>query len=269
MKVETVYTSKEFTAQLITAEYSSAYSEKDFNAYPAISFPLAACFNYRSGQTDFTVNTNHILFEKGDIEFTVSKFPAFKKDITLSLQFLNPNSRAAHFFAQSRKHTMLQKRDVQTEVLLRRLLPLAFGKNEALKEQVLFDLIDKIAFNNGNAAPGMQGRPYSAKQIEQARDFIHAHYADDLRIADIASSANLSSFHFSRLFRKLTGYAPYDYLLLTRIEQAKALLEAGCSATETCFSVGFQSLENFSFAFHKIVSASPSAYKKSKISKIK
>ncbi len=265
VKFQTAYNSDKLSAVLITAEYTCAYSEKDFSAYPAISFPLISCFDYKSGKNNFVIDTNHILFEKGEIEFTVSKYSAFKRDVTLSIQFLNPDNELADFFIGSKKHIMLQKRNLQTEILLRRFLPVAFGKDETLKEQLLLDILNKIVFSNGNSS---HGKPHSIKQIDQSKDFIHAHHHDDLRIADIASVANLSSFHFSRLFREITGYAPYDYLLLTRIEHAKTLLETGVSVTQTSFSTGFNSLENFSFAFSRIVGISPSAYKKSKISKI-
>ncbi|MEO8086525.1 MAG: AraC family transcriptional regulator, partial [Bacteroidota bacterium] len=268
VKFETAYKSKELKAHLITAEYSAAYSEKDFNAYPAISFPLISCFDYKSAKKNFVIDTNHILFEKGEIEFTVSKYSTFKKDATLSIQFLKPNGELADFFTRSKTHIMLQKRNLQTEILLRRFLPVAFGKDETFKEQILLDIINKIVFINGNSPQQVHGKPYSIKQIDQSKDFIHAHYHDDLRIAEIASAANLSPFHFSRLFREITGYAPYDYLLMTRIEHAKTLIETGVSVTQTSFSIGFNSLENFSFAFSRIVGTSASAYKKSKISKI-
>lgn len=125
MKIETAYKSKDYTAYLITTEYASAYSEKDFNASPAISFPLMSCFSYTSGKENFIINSNHILFEKGEIEFTVCKFPVFKKDVTLSIHFLNSDNELTDLFSGSKKPIIVQKRNLQTEILLRKLLPVA------------------------------------------------------------------------------------------------------------------------------------------------
>jgi len=268
LKFETTYKSDKLSAVLITAEYLSAYSEKDFNSHPAISFPMISCFDYKVGKTNFILDTNHILFEKGETEFTVSKYPMFNKDVTLCIQFLKPNEELNDFFSKNKRQVMVQKRSVEIEILLRRFLSVAFNKDETFKEQLLIDIINSVIFDNFQNKITIRTNPYSIKQIDQSKDFIHASYHENLRIADIASSACLSPFHFSRLFRQVTGYAPYDYLLLARIENAKSLLNNGVSVTQTAFSSGFNSIDNFSYAFSKITGASPSSYKKGKISKI-
>lgn len=268
VKFETAYKSDKLSAILITAEYSSAYSEKDFNSHPAISFPMISCFDYKAGKTNFSLDTNHILFEKGETEFTVSKYPMFNKDVTLSIQFLKPDEELSDFFSKNKKQVMVQKRNVEIEILLRRFLSIAFSKDETFKEQLLIDIINSVVFDNFQSTITTCTNLYNIKQIDQSKDFIHACYHENLRIDDIASSACLSTFHFSRLFRQITGYAPYDYLLLVRIENAKSLLNKGVSVTQTAFSSGFNSLDNFSYAFSKITGNSPTSYKKGKISKI-
>lgn len=268
IKFETAYKSDKLSAVLITTEYSSAYSEKDFNSFPAISFPMISCFDYKAGKTNFLLDTNHILFEKGETEFMVSKYPMFNKDVTLCIQFLKPDGELNDFFSKNKNLVMVQKRSVEIEILLRIFLSVAFKKDETFKEQLLINIINSVVFDNFGNKITVRTNPYSIKQVDLSKDFIHASYHENLRIADIASSACLSPFHFSRLFRQVTGYAPYDYLLLARIENAKSLLNKGVSVTQTAFSSGFNSLDNFSYAFSKITGKSPSTYKKGKISKI-
>lgn len=269
VKFQTLFVTKEISAVCITAEYSSAYSEKDFNKYPAISFPLTSGFDYKSGKRNFLMDTNYFLLEKGETEFTVSKYSIFKKDVTLSIQFIKPSHEPTDFLGTYVNHGLflIQKRNVQSEILLRRFLVAVFEKNDALKEQILADIINSVLFCKIDSCRENFSNPYIIRQIDKSKDFIHAYYHQDLRITDIASAAHLSPFHFSRLFRKVTGCSPYNYLLHTRIEHAKALLAKDESITQSAFSTGFNSLENFSFTFNKIVGVSPSGFRKSKISK--
>jgi len=266
-KVESVYKSDSLSVTFITAEYTSAYSEIDFNAYPTISFPVISCFDYEAGSTKFLLDTNQVLFEKGQTEFKVSKYPIFNKDATLSIQFLKPNEEIHNCFSKLNQHVSVQRRNIEIEILLRKLLSAAFNNNEALKEQLLIDIINSVPFNNFQNWIPEKSNHYTIKHIDESKDFIHTHYHENLRITDIASISCLSPFHFSRMFRLITGYAPYDYLLKTRIENAKLLLEKDIPVTQTAFSCGFNSLDNFSYTFNKVAGSSPSSFKKSKISK--
>src|SRR6185295_15456020 len=103
------------------------------------------------GKVNFLLDTNHILFEKKETEFAVSKFSIFKKDVTLSIQFLKSNGNLDGFFTKANKHVLLQKRSIQTEVLLRRFLSIAFCKDEVFKEQTLIDLINQATYSNSQS----------------------------------------------------------------------------------------------------------------------
>ncbi len=268
VKFETLLRSDEIKAVLITAEYNDAYAEKDFVAYPSISFPLISCFEYKAGDTIFLLDTNHILFEKGETAFTVSKNATFKKDVTLSIHFMKPIGEIFYFLNKKKQQVAIQKRWPQIEVLLRKFIAIAFNNDAILKEQILLDIVNTIAGTELHIASVNNSPINCVKKIDQSKDIKHTYYHDDLRIADIASAANLSSYHFSRLFRQATGYSPYGYLMSIRIENAKSLLHAGSSATNAAFSTGFNSLENFSFSFSRIVGCPPSLFKKSRISKV-
>jgi len=83
-----------------------------------------------------------------------------------------------------------------------------------------------------------------------------------LDVPALASSAAMSTGHFSRSFKAAFGESPYSYLMTRRIERAKALLRAGdMSVTDACFAVGCTSLGTFSTRFTELVGESPSAYR--------
>lgn len=69
-------------------------------------------------------------------------------------------------------------------------------------------------------------------------------------LADLAQAANLSPFHFHRVFKATYGKTPATYLLAARLNRAHLLLSLGqMNATDACFEVGFASQSSFSRAF--------------------
>ena len=99
-------------------------------------------------------------------------------------------------------------------------------------------------------------------RLRRARDQMDRDYAQPLDVAALASTACMSSGHFSRSFRAAFGETPYQYLMTRRIERAMTLLRRGdLSVTEICFEVGCSSLGTFSTRFTELVGESPSAYR--------
>ena len=101
-----------------------------------------------------------------------------------------------------------------------------------------------------------------ARHLLRARDLADAHYAESLRVEDMARAAGLSRAHFSREFRRAFGETPHAYLLTRRLERAAALLRAtDRSVADICFSVGLASLGSFTSSFTRTYGVSPTAYR--------
>jgi AraC family transcriptional regulator len=101
------------------------------------------------------------------------------------------------------------------------------------------------------------------RRIRLAVELMHAHMHRELSLEEIASAAHLSPFHFSRLFKKLTGATPHAYLASLRAARARDLLaETDLSVTEVGARVGYMSSSHFSKAFRQSTGISPSAYRK-------
>jgi AraC-like DNA-binding protein len=101
---------------------------------------------------------------------------------------------------------------------------------------------------------------YLYKRIVQAKLFIDTHFSDDIDLNNIADEAYFSKFHFIRIFKTIYGKTPHQYLMSVRIENAKALLQKEISVTETCHTVGFESVSSFAGLFKRYTKLSPSAY---------
>ena len=90
------------------------------------------------------------------------------------------------------------------------------------------------------------------------RDNLHV----PMTLADIASSVNLSQYHFSRVFHAATGEPPRRYLTRLRIDAARRQLSRGRSpVAEIARSCGFTTAGSFRAAFLRQTGLSPTAYR--------
>jgi AraC family transcriptional regulator len=102
-----------------------------------------------------------------------------------------------------------------------------------------------------------------SRPVEHAAMCIWEHYSEPLSLADIANSALLSRFHFSRVFKDATGVTPGRFLSAVRIFQAKhMLLTTSMTITEITFAVGYNSLGSFSSIFTDSVGLSPAQFRR-------
>lgn len=102
-----------------------------------------------------------------------------------------------------------------------------------------------------------------AKPIFEARDFIDTHFTDpDLLMDNVASSVNLSSSHFSVVFKREIGESFKDYLTRVRIEHAKELLRTtNLKCSEIAYKSGYNDPHYFSYVFKKNTGIPPQEFR--------
>lgn len=99
--------------------------------------------------------------------------------------------------------------------------------------------------------------------IERTQDFMVQHYQETLTLESLAQLAGLSVSHYSRLFKKVIGYSPIDYLTHLRMDRAKELLILSDYRLKSIAgSVGYSDEFYFSRMFKKVVGLSPREYAK-------
>lgn len=104
------------------------------------------------------------------------------------------------------------------------------------------------------------GLPASA--LKGTTDYVGDHLAEDLRLEDLAREANLSPYHFARLFKLSTGLSPHQYVIERRVEEAKVLLRGtDLTVGEIALAVGFVNQSHFARQFKRLTGATPSAFR--------
>ena len=85
--------------------------------------------------------------------------------------------------------------------------------------------------------------------LRRVCELIEARLNGPIGLRDLAREANMSRFHFARIFRSSTGESPYRYLMKRRIERAKELLARKCTLDEAAAGSGFSSSSLLSSLF--------------------
>ncbi|MGI9059126.1 MAG: helix-turn-helix domain-containing protein [Ktedonobacteraceae bacterium] len=96
------------------------------------------------------------------------------------------------------------------------------------------------------------------RAVEDAIQTMHTHLHEVLTLEDLASVACLSPSYFTRVFGRLVGIPPGEFLLALRFQAARRLLlTTPLSVTDICFEVGYTSLGSFTSRFTHLVGLSP------------
>lgn len=103
----------------------------------------------------------------------------------------------------------------------------------------------------------------SAEVIEDTIAYIAENMDQPLPLKELAARVNYSPYHFSRFFKKETGYTPHEFVVLTRINSAKFFLKTGnLLMKEIAYHCGFSSECNFCTTFKKHTGQTPGEYRK-------
>ena len=101
--------------------------------------------------------------------------------------------------------------------------------------------------------------------VEQAIHFMRENLGRKLSLADMALHARYSPSHFSAVFSRRTGYAPFSYYNQLKIQQACTYLDfTDMKINQICSKLGIDDQYYFSRLFAKHMGMPPSDYRKYK-----
>lgn len=138
------------------------------------------------------------------------------------------------------------------------------GKYLSLEiDELVIALLEKVMGLLGSGqTPGKI--PDSLKQyhlgtVEKARDYLLAHFKENISLQRLAEHCLVSPFHFSRIFKTITKMSPHQYLVSIRLTHARVLLtETNSPVSDIAYECGFNSPEHFVTAFKQYYKMKPS-----------
>jgi len=93
--------------------------------------------------------------------------------------------------------------------------------------------------------------------------WLDAHAHEPLDLEQVARQGGLSAFHFLRLFARVTGVTPHQYLVRARLRRAAKLLAQGTLPVGAiAYEVGFGDLSNFVRTFHRAAGRAPRDFRR-------
>lgn len=110
--------------------------------------------------------------------------------------------------------------------------------------------------------PGRRVNALQAYKLRKVTDAMSAHLSAEFSLAKLASLAELSEYHFSRLFKRATGLSPSQYFIRLRMARARhLLLKTRLNVIDVGLEVGYSSPSHFSQIFRREVGVTPSEFR--------
>ena len=128
------------------------------------------------------------------------------------------------------------------------------------RETALRDVLATFILHHAEERPTLHLRHHEQRAVDKAREYLEAHYAENVSLETLAGLSGISPFHLVRLFRAQTGLPPHTYLTHVRILRAKALLALGLPIADVALAVGFSDQSHLTRRFKRVVGIPPGHY---------
>lgn len=163
---------------------------------------------------------------------------------------------------------VLRSRQVEfVDAMMRRIIDLEGEPDEqSAADALLTGLLAELTREHASAVahqttPGTE--QHHREVVMRVAALIRESPAQAPAVADLAKEAGYSVDHFSRVFLKITGQRPQDYVINARIERSRQLLaESDLTIGGVAESVGFQDIFYFSRQFRQRTGQTPTEFRR-------
>jgi AraC-like DNA-binding protein len=128
------------------------------------------------------------------------------------------------------------------------------------RQSLLLDVLGMLILRHSSVSATTREIGREPVAVRNIRQYLQAHYADSVSLEDLSEFSGLSPFHLLRTFRRAIGMPPHAYLRQIRVEQAKLMLSAGATISETALATGFVDQSHLTRYFKRILGLTPGAY---------
>ncbi len=131
----------------------------------------------------------------------------------------------------------------------------------------LLTLLNRIAHEDGGTPIASYGyvnnyKVSETERMQKVHNYVLQHFAQEIRLGDVASLAGMSEAAFCRYFKARANKTFIDFVNEIRIGHAcKLLLDDKFTIAQIAYDSGFDSLSNFNRNFKKYIGHTPREYK--------
>ncbi len=134
--------------------------------------------------------------------------------------------------------------------------------SSALREAAFEVAAAALAATHATVALGRKTSFRNERAVMRAARYIESHYDTSCTLDELAARADMSPFHFLRVYRRVTGQTPHRHVLATRLRHAAQRLRASRDRIgDIALEVGFGDLSHFNASFMHHFRSTPGAYR--------
>ncbi len=166
----------------------------------------------------------------------------------------------------------IKKSQSQTEEVLGNIVGIMKYKNVPVKQCELLirgRLLEIWQDLYNNCFSGLdisEKDSYAPGIIDKSLTLINDEYMYDHSLKELADACGLSTGHFCRTFKNITGLSPFKYLTRVRITKACELLtRTDKKIADISSACGFNNISYFNRTFLEVMKETPSSYRKNYI----
>jgi AraC-like DNA-binding protein len=104
--------------------------------------------------------------------------------------------------------------------------------------------------------------PRDLRSLQRAREYLHAHFADNLTLARVARAAGVHPVYLGQIFRQEFGETLGEYLTRIRVRAAAAMLaNSDLPLSAIAIDLGFYDQSHFTRVFRQLTGATPGMFR--------
>jgi AraC family transcriptional regulator len=128
--------------------------------------------------------------------------------------------------------------------------------------QLHIQILRSIIGDSGKVSRPSRAEPaLFPHNLRRALEYIHDHFREDITLAEIAATAYLTPYHFSRVFKQHYGVSPYQYVIQYRLREAARLIQhSPLSISEIALWLGFATPSHLTRSFKRQYGMTPTQF---------
>jgi AraC-like DNA-binding protein len=130
------------------------------------------------------------------------------------------------------------------------------------QDETLLSLLAQLLLSHAQDAGALPRLGWEHPAVKRTKEYLEAHYAQEVALPELAGVVNISPFHLSRVFRQAVGLPPHAYQTKLRLEHARTLLVQGYDVGYVAHETGFFDQTHFTKQFKRHYLMTPGSYRR-------